>query len=284
MTETFTTSDGRTLSYRREGRGPMLVCHPGGPGFSSLYFGGLAGLGEDFELVLLDPRGTGGSDRPSDPRAYATDDYVADLEELHSQLGVDRINLFGHSHGGVVAAAYAATHPERVERLVLASTLARFAAEQEHAMIAGMERHADEPWYEDARAALEAEQAGNYDGDGELGELALRELKFYFASYDDAAAAYLESLRGEAPNGDALRLFNAEIFTTFDLRSELPRITAPTLVIAGEQDFITGPVCAHELAACIPNAETAILPDVGHLIFVEAPARVREEVRRFLSA
>jgi hypothetical protein len=43
--ESFRTADGRTLSYRREGSGPLLVCHPGGPGFSSRYFGDLAGLG-----------------------------------------------------------------------------------------------------------------------------------------------------------------------------------------------------------------------------------------------
>ncbi len=284
MTDTFTTSDGRALSFRREGAGPLLVCHPGGPGFSSRYFGDLAGLGEDFELVLLDPRGTDGSDRPSDPGAYRIDDYVGDVEALRAHLGVERLKLLGHSHGGVVAAAYAIAHPNRVERLVLASTLARFAAEQEHAMVEGMERHADEPWYEDARAALEAEQNGDFETDEELGALAIRELKFYFADFDDEAAAYLDTLSGERVNGDALRLFNAEIFTTFDLRPELPRITAPTLVITGEQDFITGPVCARDFSDAIPNAETSILPNAGHMIFVESRAAVREEVRRFLTA
>jgi pimeloyl-ACP methyl ester carboxylesterase len=123
--ERFRTADGRTLSYRVEGTGPKLVCHPGGPGLSSRYFGALAGLGEEFTLVLLDPRGTGGSDRPADAQAYRTEDYVSDLEELRAHLGLDRLLLLGHSHGGVVAAAYAAAYPERAERLVLASTLAR---------------------------------------------------------------------------------------------------------------------------------------------------------------
>jgi len=72
--EGLTASDGRRLAYTRTGSGPTLVCHGGGPGFSSLYLGNLGGLDEDLELVLLDPRGTGGSDRPSDARAYAIDD------------------------------------------------------------------------------------------------------------------------------------------------------------------------------------------------------------------
>ncbi len=81
-TETLTTADGRTLAYERTGSGPLLVCHPGGPGFSSLYFGDLAGLGDDFTLVMLNPRGADGSTRPADPRAYQIRDYVEDVQEL----------------------------------------------------------------------------------------------------------------------------------------------------------------------------------------------------------
>ena len=65
--ERLTTADGRTLAYHRSGSGPTLVCHPGGPGFSSIYLGDLAGLGDELELVLLDPRGTGGSDPARGP-------------------------------------------------------------------------------------------------------------------------------------------------------------------------------------------------------------------------
>ncbi len=279
--ESFRTADGRSLSYRREGSGPVLVCHPGGPGFSSRYFGDLAGLGASFTLVLLNPRGTEGSDRPADPRRYAIEDYVGDLEELRAHLGLERMLLLGHSHGGVVAQAYAAAYPDHVEKLVLASTLARFAEEQTAAMEAGMNTKADEPWYADALAALEAEQEGRFESDEELADLALREFPFYFARYGEAERAYLERLRGEIPVADALLLFNNEVFTTFDLRPELPKIVAPTLVITGEDDFITGPVCAADFAA-IPNATTVILPGSGHFTFVEARDRFRDEVIGFL--
>jgi proline-specific peptidase len=280
--EHVTTADGRRLAYRRAGSGPTLVCHGGGPGFSGLYLGNLGGLDEHLELVLLDPRGTGASDRPADARAYSIADYADDVEELRADLGFERISLFGHSHGGVVAIEYAARHPERVERLVLASTLVRFAPEQESAMEAAMAARRGEPWYADAAAALQAEQAGQFATDEELGELALRELPFYFAHYGDAERAYADSLRSDTPNADTLRLFNQEIFETFDLRPELERITAPTLVITGEEDFITGPVCADEIAAGIAGAEKVVLPGVGHFIFVEAPEQFRESVLSFL--
>ena len=165
---------------------------------------------------------------------------------------------------------------------MLASTLARFAAEQQAAMEAGMQSKAGEPWYGDALAALEDEQEGRFETDEELAGLALREFPFYFATFGDAERAYLELLRGEVPVADALLLFNNEVFTSFDLRPDLARITAPTLVITGEDDFITGPVCAADLAA-ISTARTVILPQCGHFIFVEARDRFRDEVTGFLS-
>lgn len=282
--EGLETRDGRRLAYRRTGEGPVLVCHGGGPGFSSLYLGDLAGLGDELELVLLDPRGTGGSAKPSDPRAYAIEDYVSDLEELREHLGLERMQLFGHSHGGVVAMAYAARYPQRVERLILASTLARFSPEQEAAMAAAVESHADEPWYEDARAALEAEEAGDFETDEELAELSLREFPFYFARYGDDERAYVERLRGDTPNADALRLFNQEQLPSFDLRPELSQIAAPTLVTTGEEDFITGPLSAAELSNGIAGAETVLIPGCGHFIFVEAREAFRDSALAFLGA
>ena len=276
------TADGRTLGYHRMGRGPVLVCHPGGPGFSSLYFGDLAGLWERFTLVLLDPRGTGSSGRPEEPRAYQIEDYVSDVEELRVHLGLERLLLLGHSHGGVVAQAYAARHPSKVERLVLASTLARFGEPQQEAMREGMDKRSGQPWYPDAVAALEAEQEGRFSSDEEMGELVFRELPLYCAHYGAAEAGYLDTLKAETLNADALKLFNKEIFERFDLRGELGAITAPTLVITGEEDFICGPVCAEEIASGIKGAKKVIVGDSGHMIFIEQPEEFGREVAEFL--
>lgn len=281
--ESFVTADGRTLTHSREGAGPLLVCHPGGPGFDSGYFQGLAGLGESRTLVLLNPRGTGGSDAPADARGYATEDYVADVEEVRGHLGVEQLDLLGHSHGGVVAMAYAAAHPPRVRKLILASTLPRFAEPQQQAMEELMASRSDEPWYDDARAALDAEQAGDFSSDDELHALVQRELPFYVAKLGEAERAYLAAIATERPNADALKLFNDEIFAAFDLRPDLAGIEAETLIVTGELDFICGPVSAHEIADAMPAAELAILPDCGHFIFVEQPEPFRVAVLDFLS-
>lgn len=278
----LTTADGRRLTYRRSGSGPMLVCHPGGPGFSSRYLGDLAGLGEELELVLLDPRGTGGSDPALDPRGYAIEDYASDLEELREHLGLERMRLLGHSHGGVAAIAYAARHPESVERLILASTLPRHGPEQEAAMQAAIEAKAGEPWYADALEAVETELAGDFADGAELGELARRMMPFYYARYGERERAHVESMAGEELCADATRLWEKEIFEHYDLRPQLAGLTIPTLVIAGEEDFIAGPACAAELTEGIPEPETVLLPGIGHMIFVEAPEEFRRAILSFL--
>ena len=278
----FTSQDGRKLTYRKLGHGPVLVCHPGGPGFSSTYFGDLAALWEQYTLIMLNPRGTGGSDRPRDRRAYQIGDYVSDLEELRRHLGLERMLLLGHSHGGVVAMAYAAQYPLRVRRLVLSSTLARFGPDQEAAMRAGMEKRATQSWAADAIAALEEEQAGRFSTDQELSPIVFRELPLYFAHFGAAEAGYLDTLKAETINADALKLFNDEIFNTFDLRDRLPSITAQTLVITGDEDFICGPICAEEICAGISGSRMVIVGDAGHQLFVEQPQAFHDEVADFL--
>ena len=278
----FRTRDGRKLGYRRLGNGPVLVCHPGGPGFSSLEFADLAGLWERYTLILLNPRGTADSDRPADHRAYAIDDYVEDLEALRVHLGEERIMLLGFSHGGIVAQAYAAKYPGRVRKLVLASTLARFAPEQDAAMHAGMEKRSNEPWYPDAVAALEAEQNGDFRSDEEMASIVFRELPLYFARFGSMEAGYLDTLKTEVPNGDTLKFFNEQEFSTFDMRPLHARIKAPTLVITGGEDFICGPMCADEIAAGIAGSRKVIVGDAGHMVFVEQPVEFHREVADFL--
>jgi proline-specific peptidase len=277
VTESFRTQDGRTLAYHREGTGPMLVCHPGGPGFSSRYLADLAGLGGTFTLILLDPRGTGGSEPAS---SYATSDYSADLEAVRIHLELEHMDLLGHSHGGIAAVAYAAAHPAGVRRLIVANSLVRLHPE---AMEAAMQERREEPWYDDARAALEQESAGEYESEDELADITHRFWPMYFARYDDTARAYIEeSIAPERPNPHALREFNDGL-ETWDMRGELPLIKSPTLVITGERDFITGPACSEDIAAGIVGAELVIVPGCGHFTFVECPERFRTEVARFLT-
>jgi pimeloyl-ACP methyl ester carboxylesterase len=284
MNGRFVTSDGRRLAYRRAGSGPILVCHPGGPGAPGLYFGELGGLDRDHTLIALDPRGTGGSDAPRDPDGFQLESYAADLDQLRLHLGLERLTLLGHSHGGFVALVYASTWPERVERLVLVGSLARFGAEQRAAKDRLLGAKADDPVFSDAVAARRARDAGNFEGEAELHALLSREFALYFARFGEHERAFVDHALRAAPfNPAALRAFNTMIAPTFDLRDRLGLITAPTLVLTGAEDYIAGPAAAAEIAAGIARSRLAVVAGAGHFPWVEEPRQVRSEIARFLA-
>lgn len=264
--------DGRTLAWKESGSGPPLLCHPGGPGASARYFDGLPELAAERTLVLLDPRGTGDSDRPVDPHAYELSDYGADIEAVRRHLGVERLDLLGHSHGGFVAMAWAAAHPERMGRLVLGNTTARFTDAIRRLREAVIESYSLEPWYPEALAAHEAHQSGRYTDDAELAALLEREIPFYFPRWGADEQAIGARLVESGLNADALRHFNERIAPRMDLRPGLERVSAPTLVITGALDPF-GEVAAEEVADALPNATVVIVPGAGHFPFGESATR-----------
>jgi pimeloyl-ACP methyl ester carboxylesterase len=278
MTETFVTPEGLRLSYERRGSGPLLVCHPGGPGGSAAEFRDFAGLDDTFELVLLSPRGSAGSDGAD---GYALASYVSDLEALRAHLGVDAFDLLGFSHGGVVAIAYAAAYGPRLRRLVLADTLACWDGEAQDAMEDAIGRRSGEPWFADAQQAIAEEQAATFATADELVENVRRQMPLYFHRWEGNEQAGRE-LAGDFARMEPLHYFNSVEFPTFDLRAELPTISTPTLVLVGDDDFITGRVCAEAIATRLPDARLVVIADAGHFTYLEQPAAFRAALADFL--
>jgi pimeloyl-ACP methyl ester carboxylesterase len=270
--ESFLTSDGRTIAYNVFGTGPILVCHPGGPGFAGAELADLGGLSASRTLVVVDPRGTGGSDPAPD---YSLDGYAADLHELRAHLGLPRIDLLGFSHGAIVAIVYAARYPDGLGRLVLAGGLAAFTDEVKQFADDYVESKSGEPWHDDAVAALAEEQNGEV---GDLAALFEREAPLYFARWDERFR--LEIVAGSAgASGAPLAAFDE---LAADVRADLAAIAAPTLVLCGREDFICGPPAGEELARGIAGARLVMIENSGHMMFMEQPDAFRNAVDSFL--
>jgi proline iminopeptidase len=276
--EIFTTPDGLTLSYERRGSGPLLVCHPGGPGGSAAEFRDFAGLDDRFELVLFSPRGSHGSDPGDD---YALTSYVADLEALREHLGVDQLDLLGFSHGGIVAMAYAAAFGQRIRRLVLAATLAVWGDEAEAAMQRTIESRRDEPWFAEAQKAIEEEQAGEFSSAEELVANVQRQMPLYFHRWEGNEKAGRE-LASDFAKAEPLHYFNTVEFPTFDLRGDLRTIAAPTLVLVGDDDLIAGPVSADAMVRELPAVRLVTIRNSGHFLYLEQPEAFRAALTGFL--
>jgi proline-specific peptidase len=281
MNGKLVTGDGRALAYKRVGSGPLLLCHCGGPGFPGATLGELGGLSRDHELVLLDPRGAGASDPPPGDDGYRLEDYAADLEELRQHLGVDSFDLLGHSHGGFVAMTYAVAHPGHVRRLVLVATAPRFAPQYTDAINVVWDASPD-PMVAEARRAREQRLSGRARDRDDFDRLAVLEARLFFA-HAEHTEQLLAVLRRQPPNLEALSYFNKAVAPRYDLRPELGRIRAPTLVVTGDHDYF-GPLAADEIVAGIPDARRVVLDEAGHFAWFDAPDRFREEVSRFLAA
>lgn len=169
MSQTFTAPDGTRLAYDVRGAGVPIVCVPGGPMLDSAYLGDLGGLDELRRLVRLDLRGTGASDVPADPTSYRCDRQVGDLEALREHLGLERMDLLGHSAGANLVHRYVERHPDRVSGLVLVTPSTRAL---DLPITHDMSAWESPAWVEEFRNNPQAAQ--EYAADGAFDPLATR--------------------------------------------------------------------------------------------------------------
>lgn len=270
----FSAYDGTELAYHLKGEGPLLVCLPGGPLRASAYFGDLGGLTAHRQLVLLDLRGSGDSSAPDDPSSYRCDRLVDDVEALREHLGLDRIDLLAHSAAGDLALLYAARHPGRLNSLTLLTPVAQAAGivitDQERRDAAELRR--DEPWYAQARAALDK----LLDGD-DSPELYAAIRPFAYGRWDAAAQELAARSATERAGAEAAAQYWAEgAFDPPATAAALAAVDVPVLVLAGELDSEPGADRARELAALFPYGEVAVQRGAAHFPWLDdADAFVR---------
>jgi proline iminopeptidase len=289
---------GSRIAYVRvpaEGRAretPVIFLH-GGPGVpdmrgDSQYFGMLARDG--FDVYLYDQVGSGRSSRLSDPRSYTLERDVADLEAIRERIRAERIVLIGHSYGGTLAAAYAASYPERVARMVLsfpgdpsptaggASMLFRLTTKEKLGVYALL--LPPRPMLAYSLLQVNPEAAHAFADDPEVDARqdriynrtrpalhcrdkppgpALHGLGFYANQYPQSAT--------REPHTDFL--------------PELEGQDIPALVIKGRCDYLSWS-SAQEYLEALPDARLLYLEGSGHNAYQDEPERYMAGVRAFV--
>ncbi len=274
------TLNGVRIHYTVRGSGPALIAHSGGPGMDARFWDDFAGIDDFVTIVEMHPRGSGLSGPAADD-AYLLPDYASDVEALRLHLGLDKPIVMGCSHGGMVAMQFASTYPEALSKLILVDTSAYFG-EFLSDIEGAVQEFKNEPWFEKSFAALKAEWAGEYQSDEDMARLWAEEMKFYFKKFDTRAEAYHQRTKDLPVRIAPLKTFNDKEAPTMDLRTQLKKISVPTLVIVGRHDFITNVAMAEEMVKHIPNARLEIFEDSGHFALVEEPEKFYRVIKQFM--
>lgn len=278
--EHHAAADGTRFAVHVVGEGPPLVCIPGGPGRASAYLEDLAGLSSTRTLLRVDLRGTGASDLPEDRTSLSFPRLADDIEAVRVGREMQTVDLLAHSAGCFVALVYASRHPQRVSRLILVTPSGRGFADVSDDIARIRASRSEEPWYAEA-AAIEAEVAASPPHRRDRPHRELR--VFGYGRWDERAQAHdastdsQMSLRAMAAFGPGEELDGPAF------RAGLQQVEAPTLVVVGSLDGMTGVKAGHVVAGLIPNAAVVELADAAHFPWVDAPQDFRETLAGFLA-
>lgn len=259
---------------------PIIFLH-GGPGQGSQTFQASVGpVIEQFATVVYyDQRGSGRSQRPSDPDLYSIPILLSDIDVLCNHLGADRVILLGHSFGSILALEYAAAHPDRVAGLILTGAVPDMPAAMK--ALCDRLRREDPPAHARTVAAAGGEGCQPFAAyDDARRKQWIEEAMFP----DPATARQVEEWDNAQGLGNTGEMGNA-LFGKglLEYRFNRPdRLTMPVLFIDGALDHQTAEGPQQQLAAQVANGAFLSYPRAGHFPFVDEPARFARDVRLFM--
>lgn len=247
------------VAYRDAGSGePLILVH--GVGLqSAAWTPQINAFAENHRVIALDMPGHGGSDSlDTDAQLPA---FVGWCAEVVDALGYTRVSIAGHSMGALIAAGFAASHPERVSRVALLNGVfcrdaaARHAVETRAAQIAAGHIDLETPlsrWFTDTpndhtARALTASWLQEVDPQG-------------------YATAYTAFARGDATYADC---FNS--------------IRCPLLALTGDGDPNSTPAMSKAMAACAPHGRAVTIKDHRHMVSLTAPDEVNSHLATWLN-
>jgi non-heme chloroperoxidase len=249
--------DGVKIAYTTKGTGARKVVFVHGWMVSSrVYTDLLERLDAEGRTFLVpDLRGSGASDRPGS--GYTLERHMADVVAAADHAGAERFIVVGHSMGGQLAQLIAATHPGRVDGVLLLTPVPA----------SGL------PIPEDA-AGLFRSSGGNRDAQRTILNLATKQL-------DDAAKERLLDDAGAVAPQAVKEGFDA--WSRGGFEGKLAASTAPTLVLATDDPFLPPALLREKVCGPIQGARLAHLPGPGHYPQVERPAETAAIVDAFLA-
>jgi len=291
--EGYVDANGVFIYYKAFGKGDPLVIVHGGPGASHDYFlPHLIPLARTNRVVFIDERGSGRSEKLDNVKQYTVESMAEDVEAVRRGLNLGRINLLGHSYGGVVAQAYAFKYPGNLRHLILASTfhstkgLNEVFVRMKQSMPAELRERLDKMEKEGLFGQGKDYRKGRYTDDYMIaawGE------GYYPYTYGRRPDPGFEPVTSSGLSWDLYKEMwgsNGEFVVDGNLVSveyadKLPKLKVPTLITVGDHDQVD-PSMSRDMQALIPGSKLVVLPESGHMTFVDQPELFRRAVDNFV--
>lgn len=257
----------RELGERRPDQPSLLVLH-GGPDIGHSYLlPGFEPLAHDHHVVLFDFRGCGRSSRGLAEDALQPENVITDAHQLAERLGLGVVDLLGFSTGGRAAIEFVRRYPDRVRRLILASTSAYPASDAEPYLRDWPEYQRRRQLEADADGALRTSTIFVWDLDKAPDYLAM------ISNLDDGDWSYERYVDGRMHpwvNGDPEAI--------------LRDFGRPVLILHGARDMGFPLPLAERLHTALSNSELAVIPEAAHMCHFERPEMWGGRIRAFLQA
>ncbi|KAK7949250.1 uncharacterized protein PG986_010136 [Apiospora aurea] len=285
----FVEINGARLAYRIAGPSdaPLFITLHGGRGMGDHrsdfkayrpLSAGSSGGGGGYRVLSFDYRGHG---RSSATKPYTFSQIVDDIEGIRAHFTTARderkVVICGGSFGGFLALEYAIRYAERVRCLVLRGTAASW--HQEEDAIKVLEQRLDRAPSFSVRM-LREKVFGRFESDLEFRLVHLAMMPLYSEAFDPDQG--LRSCLGNVYNAEAHNDLYSESEKYFDYRGQLGQITAKTLVIVGDKDWICPPENSAFIASKIPDATLMVVENANHGVHLEKNEEVIARIRSHL--
>ena len=257
-------ADGTRIHYEATGRPgatPILMIQGLGASKNAWNLQRIA-MATRFRSISLDNRGAGRSDKPTQP--FTLEQMADDAIAVLDAAGIETAHVVGASMGGVISQIIAVKYPHRVRSLTLVCTACR-----------------NHPWRQELLQswAHTAEEKGMIEVGKEAAQWVMSPRSFRRLV---PAFTWMGPLAALRPRHSFVSQIQAILDTREDLVDELSSITAPTMVIVGNQDILTPRGDSEEIAERIPNAELVVISGAAHGLMMEHSTTFNKILIEFL--
>jgi proline iminopeptidase len=254
---------------------PVVFMLHGGPGGDHLRFKQHSlELQEAAQLIFIDHRGCGRS-KKTHSDDYTLENNIEDIEALRNYLGLKKINILGISYGGIVAQGYAIRYPKNVEKLILVATAPSYH------------------FIEEAKDALKKRASKQQlEICKDLWNGTFKNSKHVTNFFKIMESMYSHTQKHKKPpllpkvktvwSHEALNKGFGDFLRHYNFVPKLKKITCPTLILSGQNDWICSPNQSKIMAAHIPHAILKIFKNAGHSIAIDAHANYIKTIKKFL--